>query len=94
LVCGTNQLTCDAIHYATSYHPSITKRRPSYLMHSGFSLPYDSGQSGDGYVPVTSAMASVSGILAYSNSVFIPEAHAVLPNAKDTIERITRFLMV
>jgi pimeloyl-ACP methyl ester carboxylesterase len=49
LVCGTNQLTCDAIHYATSYHPSITERRPSYLMHRGFSLPYDLGQSGDGF---------------------------------------------
>ena len=88
LVCGTNQPTCDAIHYRTSYQASITQRRPSYLMQRGFSLPYDSGQSGDGYVPVTSAMASVSGTPAYSNSVFIPEAHAVLPNAKATIETI------
>jgi hypothetical protein len=39
-------------------------------------------------------MASVSGTPAYSNSVFIPEAHAVLPNAKATIETIGRFLMV
>ena len=94
LVCGTNQMTCDAIHYRTSYHASITERRPSYVMQRGFSLPYDSGQSGDGYVPVTSAMASVSGTLGYSNSVLIPEAHAVLPNAKTTIETISRFLMV
>jgi pimeloyl-ACP methyl ester carboxylesterase len=94
LVCGTNQMTCDAIHYRTSYHASITERRPSYVMQRGFSLPYDSGQSGDGYVPVSSAMASVSGTLAYSNSVVIPEAHAVLPNAKATIETISRFLMV
>jgi pimeloyl-ACP methyl ester carboxylesterase len=94
LVCGTNQPTCDAIHYRTSYQASITERRPIYLMQRGFSLPYDSGQSGDGYVPVTSAMASVSGTPAYSNSVFIPEAHAVLPNAKATIETIGRFLMV
>jgi len=93
LVCGSNQLTCDAIHYRTSYHPSITERRASYLMQCGFSLPYDSGQGGDGYVPITSAMASISGALAYSNSVFIPEAHAVLPNAKPTIEAISRFLM-
>jgi hypothetical protein len=63
-------------------------------MQRGFSLPYDSGQSGDGYVPVTSAMASVSGTLGYRNSVFIPEAHAVLPNAKATTETISRFLMV
>jgi pimeloyl-ACP methyl ester carboxylesterase len=94
LVCGTNQPTCDAIHYRTSYQASITERRPIYLMQRGFSLPYDSGQSGDGYVPVTSAMASVSGTPACSNSVFIPEAHAVLPNAKATIETIGRFLMV
>ncbi len=94
LVCGTNQLTCDAIHYTTNYHASITDRRPIYLMQRGFSLPYDSGQSGDGYVPITSAMASVSGTPAYGNSVFIPEAHAVLPNAKATIETISRFLMV
>jgi pimeloyl-ACP methyl ester carboxylesterase len=92
LICGTNQPTCDAIHYRKSYQPSITGRRPSYLMQRGFSLPYDSGQSGDGYVPVTSAMASILGTLAYSNSVFIPEAHAILPNAKATIEAISRFL--
>jgi hypothetical protein len=94
LVCGTNQLTCDAIQYRTSYHASMTERRANYLMQHGFSLPYDSGQGGDGYVPVTSAMASISGTPAYSNSVFIPEAHAVLPNAKATIEAISRFLTV
>jgi pimeloyl-ACP methyl ester carboxylesterase len=94
LICGTNQLTCDAINYTTSYHASITERRASYLMQCGFSLPYDSGQGGDGYVPATSAMASISGTPAYSNSVFIPEAHAVLPNAKATIETISRFLTV
>ena len=94
LVCGTNQLTCDAIHYRTSYHVSLTGRRPSYVMQRGFSMPYDSGQSGDGYVPVSSAMATVSGSLAYSNSVFIQEPHTVLPNAKATIEAISRFLTV
>jgi pimeloyl-ACP methyl ester carboxylesterase len=94
LICGTNQLTCDVIQYRTSYHASVTERRSSYLMQRGFSLPYDSGQGGDGYVPVTSAMASISGKPAYSNSVFIPEAHAVLPNAKATIEAISRFLTV
>jgi hypothetical protein len=73
---------------------SITQHRLSYLVQRGFSLPYDSGQSGDGYVPITSATASVSGTPAYGNSVFIPEAHAVLPNAKATIETISRFLMV
>ena len=55
-----NQLTFDTIHYRTSYHVSITERRPSYLMQQGFSLPYDSGQGGDGYVPVTSASAMSS----------------------------------
>jgi len=92
LVCCTNQLTCDAIHYRTSYHVSITERRPSYVMQRGFSMPYDSGQSGDGYVPVSSAMATVSGSPAYSNSVFIQEPHTVLPNAKATIDAISRFL--
>jgi pimeloyl-ACP methyl ester carboxylesterase len=94
LICGTNQLTCDAIHYRTSYHASITEHRTSYLMQRGFSLPYDSGQGGDGYVPVTSAMASISGTLAHSNSVFIQEPHTVLPNAKATIDAISRFLTV
>ena len=94
LICGTNQLTCDAIQYRTSYHASITERRPSYLMQQGFSLPYDSGQGGDGYVPVTSAMASISGTLAHSNSVFIQEPHTVLSNAKATIEAISRFLAI
>jgi pimeloyl-ACP methyl ester carboxylesterase len=95
LICGTNQLTCDTIHYRTSYHASITERRAGYLMQRGFSLPYDSGQGGgDGYVPVTSAMASISGTPAYNKTVFIPEAHAVLPNAKATIETISRFLTV
>jgi pimeloyl-ACP methyl ester carboxylesterase len=94
LVCGTQQLTCDTIHYRTSYHVSITERRPSYIMQQGFSLPYDSGQGGDGYVPVTSAMASISGTPVYNNSVFVPEAHTVLSNAKATIDAITRFLAV
>jgi hypothetical protein len=75
---------------------SITERRPSYLMQQGFSLPYDSGQGGDGYVPVTStsAMSSISETPVYNNSVFVPEAHTVLSNAKATIEAITRFLAV
>jgi pimeloyl-ACP methyl ester carboxylesterase len=94
LVCGTNQLTWDTVHYRTSYHASITERRPIYLMQQGFSLPYDSGQGGDGYVPVTSAMASTSETPTYSNSLFIPEAHTVLSNAKATIEAISRFLGV
>jgi hypothetical protein len=94
LVCGTDQLTCDTIHYKSSYHASTTERRPSYLMQQGFSLPYDSGQGGDGYVPLTSAMASTSGTPAYTNSVFIPEAHTTLSNSKATIEAIGRFLVV
>ena len=94
LICGINQLTCDTIHYRTSYRASITKRRPGCLMQQGFSLPYDSGQGGDGYVPVTSAMASISGTPAYSNSVFVPEAHTVLSNAKSTIEALGKFLAI
>ncbi|MDQ3837076.1 MAG: hypothetical protein M3270_09105 [Thermoproteota archaeon] len=94
LICGTDQLTCDTVHYKTSYHASTTERRSSYLMQQGFSLPYDSGQGGDGYVPLTSAMASMSGTPAYANSVFIPEAHTILSNAKATVEAIRRFLVV
>ena len=93
LVCGTNQLTCDTIHYRTSYHASITERRPVYLMQQGFSLPYDSGHGGgDGYVPVISAMASTTETPPYRNSVFIPEQHTVLSNANATTEAISRFL--
>jgi hypothetical protein len=63
-------------------------------MQQGFSLPYDSGLGGDGYVPVTSAMGSISETPVYNNSLFVPEAHTVLSNAKATIEAITRFLAV
>lgn len=92
LICGTNQVTYDAIHYRTSYHASMAEHRPSYLMQRGFSMPFDSGQGGDGYVPVTSAMAVISGRSAYTNSVFIPEPHTSLPNAKATVEAISSFL--
>jgi hypothetical protein len=37
-------------------------------------------------------MALITGKPAYSNSVFIPEAHTVLSNSKATIETIGRFL--
>jgi len=44
------------------------------------------------YVPLTSAMASVSGRAAYGNSVFIQKhMHSLLPNAKTTIETISSF---
>ena len=92
LICGTDRLTCDTIGYQTHYQVSTAQRRTSYVMQRGFSAPYDSGQHGDGYVPVASAMASVSGLLGYSNSVFIPQAHTFLPNEKTAIEAIGRFL--
>lgn len=92
LICGTDKPTCDTVGYKTYYHVSTNERRASYVMQRGFALPYASGQSGDGYVPVTSAMASISGRPAYQNSVFIPETHALLPNTKATIETIGRFL--
>jgi uncharacterized alpha/beta hydrolase family protein len=62
-------------------------------MQLGFPSPYDSGHHGDGYVPVPSAMASMSEIQKYRNSVFIPEKHAFLPNAKTIIEAISVFLV-
>jgi hypothetical protein len=39
-------------------------------------------------------MGSISGTPVYNNSVFVPEAHTVLSNAKATIDAITRFLAV
>jgi pimeloyl-ACP methyl ester carboxylesterase len=91
LVCGTNQITFDSIHYRTAYHVPMTYR-PTYVMQRGFSLPYDSGLGGDGYVPRISAMASLSGTPTYKNTVFVPEAHTSLPNANATAEAISRFL--
>jgi hypothetical protein len=76
------------------FHVPISKvRKTSYVMQRGFSTPNDSCHHGDGYVPVASEMASMSGSQKYRNSVFIPERHAFLPNAKTTIEAIRVFLL-
>ena len=91
-ICGINQPTCDAIDYSTCYRASTTERKSVYLMHHGFSKPYDSDQNGDGYVPILSAIAPVSGAERQSNYVQIPEPHGSLPNAKASIEAIGRFL--
>ena len=91
LVCGTNQITFDSIKFRTAYHVPMTNR-PTYVMQRGFSLPYDSGLGGDGYVPTISAMGTVSETSAFKNTVFIPEAHTALPNANATAEVISRFL--
>ncbi|MEW6603801.1 MAG: hypothetical protein AB1351_03820 [Thermoproteota archaeon] len=92
LICGTDKITCDTIRYQTHYQVSTIQRRTNYVMQRGFSAPYDSGQRGDGYVPVTSAMASVQGLARYGNSVFISQTHTFLPNEKTAIEAIGRFL--
>ena len=92
LICGIDQTTCDAVEYQTYYQVPATQRRTSYVMQRGFSAPYDSGQHGDGYVPVASAMASVAGSPQYRNSAFISHAHTLLPNEKTTVEAIGRFL--
>jgi hypothetical protein len=92
LICGTGKTTCDTIRYQTYYRVSTTQRMPSYVMQQGFSAPYDSGQHGDGYVPLTSAVASVPGLLTSRNTVFIPQTHTLLPNEKTAVEAIGRFL--
>jgi hypothetical protein len=92
VICGTDKITCDAIKYQTNFHVSIAQRKTTYVMQRGFSIPYDSGQHGDGHVPIASAMASISGLQEYRNSVLIPEVHAFLPNEKTTIETIRGFL--
>lgn len=92
LICGTDRITCDAIAYQTHYQASTIQSRTSYVMQRGFSVPYDSGQHGDGYVPLTSATAYVPGLARYGNSVFIPQTHTILPNEKTTIEAIGGFL--
>ena len=93
LICGSNRITCDTIGYQTHYQISIAHHKASYVMQRGFSAPYDSGQHGDGYVPVASAMASLKGSPKYVNSVFISQPHTVLPNEKTAIEAIERFLV-
>ncbi|HKU50239.1 MAG TPA: hypothetical protein VJP79_09830 [Nitrososphaera sp.] len=93
-ICGTNHVTFDSIRYKAAYHTSVAERRPSYVMQRGFSLPYDSGLGGDGYVPIESAMAAplVSEANKPQNSVFLSESHTTLPNARATAEAIARFL--
>jgi hypothetical protein len=93
VICGTDKITCDTIRYQMNFHVPINQRRTSYVMQRGFSTPYDSGNHGDGYVPVASAMASIYGSQKYRNSVFIPERHVFLPNDKTTIEAIRVFLL-
>lgn len=91
-ICGTDKVTCDTIRYQTYYRVSETQRMPSYVMQQGFSAPYDSGQHGDGWVPLTSATAYSPGLQMNSNTVFVPQTHAILPNEKTAIEAIGRFL--
>jgi pimeloyl-ACP methyl ester carboxylesterase len=92
LICGTDRITCDTIRYLTYYQVPATSGRTSYVMQRGFLAPYDSGQHGDGYVPLASAMASAPASPRHLNSVFIAQPHTILPNEKTTIEAIGRFL--
>lgn len=65
LNCGTGKLTCDTIRYQMNLRVSMIRRNTSYAMQREFSIPFDSGQQqGDGYVPITSAMASYTCTLA------------------------------
>ena len=91
LVCGTKQITFDSINYREAYHVPLT-HRPSYVMQRGFSLPYDSGVGGDGYVPITSATASIAGSPAHKNAEMVPKPHNAVPNAKPTTDAIYKFL--
>lgn len=92
-ICGINQPTCDAINYSTYYHASVTERKSVYLMQQGFSLPYDSGQHGDGYVPILSSMALASEAMQHQRSfVQISATHGSLPNLEATTDAIGRFL--
>lgn len=91
-ICGTGKITCDTIAYQTYYRVSTAQRMPSYVMQQGFSAPYDSGQHGDGYVPIASAVASAPGLPTHRNIVFIPQAHTILPNEKTAVEAIGKFL--
>ena len=92
-ICGIGQPTCDAIDYSTYFHVSTSERKSVYLMQQGFSPPYDSGQRGDGYVPIISSMSPDSGDpYRESRLVRIPETHGSLPNSKVTTVAIGRFL--
>lgn len=93
LVCGTDSITCDTIRYQTNFQVSAAPHRASYVTEQGFSLPYDSGQHGDTYVPTTSAMASVSGLQKYKNSALITVVHTLLSNEKSALETIGRFIL-
>ena len=93
-ICGINQPTSDVIGYSTYYRASTAERKSVYLMHQGFCLPYDSGQHGDGYVPLLSSMGLVSEAVQHQSSfVQIPANHGSLPNLEATIGAIGRFLV-
>ena len=57
-----------------------------------FSPPFDFNQHGDSLVVTKSAMGSMSDSFTYKNSKSISNIHTVLPNDKDTIEEIKKFL--
>ena len=57
-----------------------------------FSPPFDFNQHGDSLVVTKSAMGSMSEQFTYKNSKPISNPHTVLPNDKDTIEEIKKFL--
>lgn len=92
LICGIDKITCDTIRYETNLRVSTIRRKTSYVTQREFSIPYDSGQHGDGYVPITSAMASTSGSQEYKNSMFVSEAHTFLPNEETAVKATSRFL--
>lgn len=95
LICGTDKITCDTIGYQTHYQASTKiHSKATIVMQSGFSTPYDSGQHGDGYVPIMSAKASMTESPGCDNSAFIPRSHTFLLNDKTAIEAIGRFLAV
>jgi Lecithin:cholesterol acyltransferase len=81
-ICGTNVPTKDMIKYQKI--PGIT--------HDGgtFTLPFDSGQRGDSWVPITSAMGSISETAA--QKLIDGGTHLSLPNDVRTLSKIKVFL--
>jgi pimeloyl-ACP methyl ester carboxylesterase len=94
VIYGIDQPTDDTIVYQTRFFMSGSDPQSNITANRKFSQPYDSGQHGDSWVPILSAMGSMSGNTSeYPNSKSIQGIHTELPNYFTTLEHIWKFLI-
>jgi pimeloyl-ACP methyl ester carboxylesterase len=94
VIYGIEEPTDDTIVFQTRFFMSGSDlQSSSHTPSHEFSLPYDSGQQGDSWVPTLSGMASMSGSPQYPNSKAIQGIHTSLPDYASAIEYIWKSLI-